>query len=271
MPPQDRLPLSLWEAFLLLWAQARPRWHISRFLGPAWPTSPWGRLPWCSYDHRIAGSCRAIALGRPRRRQAGGLRMVGPHRPRGGHPSSGSTPRPCLMVGTAWRTNPFELHRSHYRSCAAGGGLDPSQPPVIAIGVQPSTGSPVGMTAVGMIVAPGVRHVRAVLRDGPGLHSAEGAQCGAGARGADRPAALCRIRGARLVVRGTPLDSRRCRSDTLGEPDDGLQRRRLGRWPGHVRIVLGPGARSSSPPPGRSAGSRTSCRPLARGAARSPG
>lgn len=75
--------------------------------------------------------------------------------------------RPCLLVGTTWRQGPFNLHRSRYRACAgAASHLRASDSPLIATGVQPSSGSAVDMTAVGMIFAPAVRRVQVTLAGG---------------------------------------------------------------------------------------------------------
>lgn len=75
--------------------------------------------------------------------------------------------RPCLMVGTTWELGPFNYRRSRYRACAgASGHLTAADPPLIATGVQPSSGEVIDMTAVGMIFAPAVRRVRITLSSG---------------------------------------------------------------------------------------------------------
>jgi hypothetical protein len=75
--------------------------------------------------------------------------------------------RPCLMVGTTWELGPFNYHRSRFRACAgAGGHLTATDPPLLATGVQPSSGETVKMTAVGMIFAPAVRQVQITLSGG---------------------------------------------------------------------------------------------------------
>jgi hypothetical protein len=75
--------------------------------------------------------------------------------------------QPCLMVGTTWELGPFDYRRSRYRACAgAEGHLTAADPPLIATGVQPSSGESVDMTAVGMIFAPAARRVRITLSDG---------------------------------------------------------------------------------------------------------
>jgi hypothetical protein len=75
--------------------------------------------------------------------------------------------QPCLMVGTTWELGPFNYRRSRYRACAgAEGHLTAADPPLIATGVQPSSGESVDMTAVGMIFAPAARRVRITLSDG---------------------------------------------------------------------------------------------------------
>jgi len=74
---------------------------------------------------------------------------------------------PCLLVGTTWELGPFDYRRSRYRACAgAEGHLSAAAPPLIATGVQPSSGESVDMTAVGMIFAPAARRVRITLTDG---------------------------------------------------------------------------------------------------------
>ena len=75
--------------------------------------------------------------------------------------------QPCLMVGTTWELGPFNYRRSRYRACAgAEGHLTAADPPLIATGVQPSSGKSVDMTAVGMIFAPAARRVRVTRSDG---------------------------------------------------------------------------------------------------------
>ncbi len=75
--------------------------------------------------------------------------------------------RPCLLVGTTWELGPFNYRRSRFRACAgAKGHLTAADPPLLATGVQPSSGDRVKMTAVGMIFAPAVRRVRVTLADG---------------------------------------------------------------------------------------------------------
>jgi hypothetical protein len=75
--------------------------------------------------------------------------------------------QPCVMVGTTWELGPFNYRRSRYRACAgAEGSLTAADPPLLATGVQPSSGETVKMTAVGMIFAPAVRQVQITLSDG---------------------------------------------------------------------------------------------------------
>jgi hypothetical protein len=75
--------------------------------------------------------------------------------------------QPCLMVGTTWELGPFNYRRSRYRACAgAEGHLTAADPPLIATGVQPSSGESVDMTAVGKIFAPASRRVHITLSDG---------------------------------------------------------------------------------------------------------
>jgi hypothetical protein len=75
--------------------------------------------------------------------------------------------QPCLLVGTKWELGPFNYRRSRYRACAgAENHLTAADPPLIATGVQPSSGESVEMTAVGMIFAPAARQVHITLSDG---------------------------------------------------------------------------------------------------------
>jgi hypothetical protein len=75
--------------------------------------------------------------------------------------------QPCLLVGTTWELGPFNYRRSRYRACAGEEGhLTASDPPLVATGVQPSSGMNIDMTAVGMIFAPAARSVRITLSDG---------------------------------------------------------------------------------------------------------
>jgi hypothetical protein len=74
--------------------------------------------------------------------------------------------RPCLMVGTKWELSSYSFRRSRFRTCAdASTKLTPQAPPLIASGVQPSTGRQ-GITAVGILVAPAVRRVAVTLANG---------------------------------------------------------------------------------------------------------
>jgi hypothetical protein len=84
-------------------------------------------------------------------------------------PGAGSdgAQQPCVQVGTTWELGPFNYRRSRYRACAtAAGNLTASDPPLIATGVQPSSGESVDMTAVGMIFGRGVRRVQITLSSG---------------------------------------------------------------------------------------------------------
>jgi hypothetical protein len=84
--------------------------------------------------------------------------------------SDGAGPRakrsPCLLVGTTWRTGPYSYRRSQSRQCAGASGLSPTDAPLVARGVQPSSGESARLTAVGMIFAPAVRRLRATMPDG---------------------------------------------------------------------------------------------------------
>jgi hypothetical protein len=75
--------------------------------------------------------------------------------------------QPCLLVGTMWELGPFNYRRSRYRACAGSEGhLTAADPPLIATGAQPSSGTAIDMTAVGMIFAPAARSVRVTLSTG---------------------------------------------------------------------------------------------------------
>lgn len=107
--------------------------------------------------------------------------------------------RPCLMVGTTWELSPFNYRRSRYRACAgASGHLTAVDPPLIATGVQPSSGEVVDMTAVGMIFAPAARRVRITLSSGRqqtvALHKFSASQA--------RSARLERFEYAAFAIRG---------------------------------------------------------------------
>jgi len=79
----------------------------------------------------------------------------------------GGAQQPCLLVGTTWELGPFNYRRSRYRACAgAEGQLTGGEPPLVATGVQPSSGESIDMTAVGMIFAPAARSVRITLSNG---------------------------------------------------------------------------------------------------------
>ena len=74
--------------------------------------------------------------------------------------------RPCLLVGTTWRIGPYNYRRSESRQCAGEEGLVASEAPLVARGVQPTSGRPAKLTAVGMIFAPAARRLRVTLADG---------------------------------------------------------------------------------------------------------
>lgn len=75
--------------------------------------------------------------------------------------------RPCLLVGTTWELGPFNYRRSRFRACTGPAGrLTAAEAPLVATSVQPSSGTTVDMTAVGMIFAPTVRRVQVTLSDG---------------------------------------------------------------------------------------------------------
>jgi hypothetical protein len=75
--------------------------------------------------------------------------------------------RPCLLVGTVWELGPFNYRRSRFRACTGPAArLVAAEAPLVATSVQPSSGTTVDMTAVGMIFAPTVRRVQVTLSDG---------------------------------------------------------------------------------------------------------
>jgi hypothetical protein len=75
--------------------------------------------------------------------------------------------RPCLLVATTWELGPFNYRRSRFRACTGPAGrLVAAEAPLVATSVQPSSGTTVDMTAVGMIFAPAVSRVQVTLSDG---------------------------------------------------------------------------------------------------------
>jgi hypothetical protein len=80
--------------------------------------------------------------------------------------TSAPTQEPCLLVAASWRSGPLEYHRSSYRECASTPALSRTGPPLIASAAQPSAGSSVKMSAIGMIFAPAARRVRITLAGG---------------------------------------------------------------------------------------------------------
>lgn len=74
--------------------------------------------------------------------------------------------RPCLLVGTLWQTSPYSFLRSKNRQCAGASGLSATDPPLVAGGVQPSSGANAKVTVVGMIFPIAARRLRVTLGDG---------------------------------------------------------------------------------------------------------
>jgi hypothetical protein len=74
--------------------------------------------------------------------------------------------RPCLLVTASWQSSRLEYHRSKYRECAPGTALRRSGPPLVASGMQASTGAPAQISAVGMVFAPAARRVRVTFSGG---------------------------------------------------------------------------------------------------------
>jgi hypothetical protein len=72
----------------------------------------------------------------------------------------------CLLADTSWQSGQLEYHRSRYRECVPISTLSASGPPLVVSGMQPSTGAPPAMSAVGMIFAPAARRVRITLAGG---------------------------------------------------------------------------------------------------------
>ncbi len=135
--------------------------------------------------------------------------------------------RPCLLIGTTWELGPFNFHRSKNRACAeADSSLAATEAPVVATGVQPSTGAPVGMTAVGMILAPTVRRVVITAADGSRaavpLHRLSGSQA--------RIASLGRFQYAAFAVHGWWCAERIVTEDASGATlwDSGTDEYRCG-------------------------------------------
>ena len=141
-----------------------------------------------------------------------------PEGPAGAGPKGAK--RPCLVVGTTWQSGQFDVHRSKYRQCADDAGLTSSGPPLLASGMQPSTGAAAEMTAVGMIFAPAARRVSITLDGGERetipLQILNPAQAGV--------AGLRRFRYAAFAVRGTWCAERLVSQDASGRPlwDSGL-------------------------------------------------
>jgi hypothetical protein len=77
-----------------------------------------------------------------------------------------SSTRPCLLVGTTLQIDPFNLLRSRNRQCAGPGGLSATDPPLVANGVQPSSGGPAEITVIGMIFPFAARRLRVTLAEG---------------------------------------------------------------------------------------------------------
>jgi hypothetical protein len=73
---------------------------------------------------------------------------------------------PCLLVGTTLQIDPFNLLRNRNRQCAGPGGISATDPPLVANGVQPSSGGPADITVVGMIFPPAARRLRVTLAEG---------------------------------------------------------------------------------------------------------
>jgi hypothetical protein len=106
--------------------------------------------------------------------------------------------RPCLLVATTWRTGRLEYQRSKFRQCASASPLRRAGPPLIASGMQPSSGAARQFSAVGMIFALAARRVRLTLSGGRTktirLRDLDPAQ--------RRAAGLGRLRYAAFAIRG---------------------------------------------------------------------
>ena len=88
-------------------------------------------------------------------------------RPPGGEAGAQAAQRPCLMVGTTWQRNRFNIQRTRYRRCiGASAKLTRSEPLLVANGVAPTLGAPAEVTAVGMVFARPAEKVRATFADG---------------------------------------------------------------------------------------------------------
>jgi hypothetical protein len=120
----------------------------------------------------------AVPAGAAPRRSAGWLGLAAGHvgdygwtveakRPSGpaGAGQQGAR-RPCLLVGTVWQTSPYSFLRSRNRQCVGATGLSATDPPLVADGVQPSSGANARITVVGMIFPPAARRLRVTLPDG---------------------------------------------------------------------------------------------------------
>jgi hypothetical protein len=109
-----------------------------------------------------------------------------------------ATRRPCLLVGTSLQVSPFDLRRSRSRQCAAASGLSAFDPPLVAKGVQAGAGGRGTVTAVGMMLAPAARRVRATFADG----STQTIHLSALTPAEAREVGLARFRYAAFATRG---------------------------------------------------------------------
>jgi hypothetical protein len=108
--------------------------------------------------------------------------------------------RPCLRVVTTWRIGAFSYDRTRYRACTgATGRLSPTEPPLVASGIQPTPPNRAEFSSVGMLFAPAVRSVRVTLAGG---HSRTIALKRL-SRPQARVSGLGRLRYATFIVRGT--------------------------------------------------------------------
>ncbi len=152
--------------------------------------------------------------------------------------------RPCILVRIGWRSGPLEDHRSSYRQCATGAALRRSGPPLLASGMQPSTGAPARISVVGMAFAPAARRVRVTLGGGARrtirLHRLGSVRA--------RSSGLARLRFGAIVVPGAWCAERLVSLNASGRVlwDSGTDAYACGsagdsHFAASVRAVVGPG------------------------------
>ena len=135
-------------------------------------------------------------------------------------------PGPCVLVSTMWRSGPLEYHRSRYRECGSGEGLNSLGPPLVATGMRPAGDESGQVSVVGMISAPAVRRVRITYGGG----AQETIQLQPIDSGQARRLGLGRFRYAALAIHGVWCAERLESLDAAGRVlwDSGLDGYRCG-------------------------------------------